>query len=114
VTVVVDANIVFSCVFGAESAVGKTWFDARQIIKFVAPEYLRHELMRLRPRMVQHSKLPASVVQQTMELLLSHVVLINEEIIPAKLRTEATRLTAHVDKDDIPYVALALYFKCPI
>ena len=40
--------------------------------------------------------------------------LINEQVIPSVHRKKALRLVAGVDLNDAPYVALALYFDCPI
>jgi len=112
VTLVVDANILFSAILSKDGTVAETFREAQGRIRLIAPAYLADELVRLRPRMARSARKSVAEVEAAQRWALAHVRLITEELIASKHWAKAASLTADVDPDDTPYVALALTHRC--
>ena len=113
-TLVVDANIVFSAILSKDGAVAETFREAQGIVKLIAPAYLADELVRLRPKMAKSAKKTLAETEAAQRWALAQIELVSEEMITRKHWIKAVQLTAHVDPDDIPYVALAIGRKCSL
>ncbi len=111
---VVDANIVFSAVLSKNGVVAETFREAQGVVKLIAPAYLADELVRLRPKMAKSAKKTLAETESAQRWALAQIDLVAEEMIARKHWLKAVQLTAHVDPDDIPYVALALARKCAL
>ena len=84
----------------------------RQIIflpdfEFLLPEYALEELARHRGKIARHSHLSFSEIDLLLSLLLESVTVVPAKTILAHLKT-AEALIGDIDKDDVPFVALAL------
>ena len=84
----------------------------RQIIflpdfEFLLPEYALEELARHRGKIARHSRLTHKEVDLLMSLLLESVTVVPAKRILPHLKA-AEALIGAIDKDDVPFVALAL------
>ncbi|MBS1546544.1 MAG: PIN domain-containing protein [Bacteroidetes bacterium] len=114
VKLVVDANILFSAILSRDGLVAETFREAESACTLLAPAYLADELMRLRPRMAKLASLPIAAVEALQRWALAKVELVAGEAVSRRHWIKAGELVGTVDPADIPYVALALHFKCQI
>lgn len=109
-----DANILYSVVLSTNSAVADVFFNTRPPLDLFAPQLLRKELDRHRPRMAKHMGTSVANVTDVIGLLMRRVTLINPALIADNAWAKAKELTGTVDPDDEDYVALALHLGCPL
>ena len=114
VTIVVDANILFSVIVKSDGVLAKLWFDVADRFDLVAPAYLLGELHEHHQRLCKLSGLTSSKVAEVRTILLEDVSVILEKVVSLEARAKAVQLTSGLDEEDAPYVALAIYFNCPL
>ena len=111
---VIDANIVISCILKTDSGLSQLFFDAQRSLQFIAPDFLREEVIVRRDKLIKLSGQPPSQVLQREFLVLQRIDFIDHGTIRRAHWLEAERLVQDVDMKDIAYVALALHTGCPI
>jgi len=101
---VLDTNILIAALI-KNSLTRKIFFSSD--IEFLLPEYALEEVTRHRAKIARHSHLTYSEIDLLLTLLLESVTVIPaQKILPHVKAAEA--LIGAVDKDDVPFVALAL------
>jgi predicted nucleic acid-binding protein len=75
--------------------------------EFLLPEYALEEVARHRAKIARHSRLSYREIDLLLSLLLESVTVVPAKTILAHLKP-AEALIGDIDKDDVPFVALAL------
>lgn len=105
--IVVDANIAFRNIAGRAG-------DLRQALRpphekeFCAPRFLFAEIFKHKERLLEYTGWDNATLTRAVQLLITHLQFVDERTIPIGTWMEGHRL-CEVDRDDTPYVALALY-----
>ena len=101
---VLDTNILIAALI-KNSLTRKIFFSSD--IEFLLPEYPLEEVTRHRAKIARHSHLSYREIDLLLSLLLESVTVVPaQRILPHVKAAEA--LIGDVDKDDVPFVALAL------
>ena len=111
---VVDANILISCLIKTDGAVAALFLRPMSGIVFHAPELIRIEIALHRSKVARLTGYPEADVVEMDEVLLSKVHFVHESGIDAINWEKAFDLVKNIDEDDDQYVALALQLKCPL
>lgn len=111
---VVDANILISCLIKLEGRIAELYLNPTKSLEFLAPERLMAELTLHRPKIMRITG--ASPVRQAEleELLLSQLTIVPNSRISAAHWERAFNLVKDIDEDDDQFVALALHLNCPL
>ena len=107
---VVDTNIAFSTAMNTESRIGQFLMqtDPSQVA-FFTPTYLKREIERHVPKLIQLTGLSEGVIRETIELVYTHITFIDDAQIPISVYSAAARLVRDVDVYDVQFVALTTY-----
>ena len=105
--IIVDTNIIFSCLLNSQGAIGDIIFNSEQIFRFYSNQYMRSEIRKHWNKLLKISKLTDSELQTAYDTLLTKLTFINEELILKNDREKAEALMNDVDLDDTDFVALA-------
>ena len=108
-SVVVDTNILFSSLLRSPSSFAQTIVGSGH--SFFVCESTIVELFKHKERIVKLSQLGEDEVVRVFYLLLRHVTVSKEVLIPPDVRQQAYRLCKEVDVGDSPHVALTLHLK---
>lgn len=109
--VIVDTNIIFSCLLNSEGTIGDLIFNSETVFNFYSNEYMLYEIRKHWERLKRISKLSDTELQTSYDKLLTKLTFINEQLIPAKVWQTSEALVIDVDIDDIDFIALTKYFK---
>ena len=109
--VVVDTNIIFSCLLNSQGTIGDLIFNAENAFEFYSNQYMRFEIRKHWQKLLKISKLTDTVLQTSYETMLTKLTFINEELIPQKDWKKAEMLVTDIDIDDTDFVALTRYMK---
>lgn len=112
--VIIDANIAVSCILKTDSRLSQLYFDAQRVLRYIAPDFLREEVIARRDKLIKLSRQPASQLLQREFLVLQGIDFVDHGTIRKEHWLEAERLVQDVDLKDIAYVALALHTGSPI
>lgn len=105
--VVVDTNIIFSALLGAESPFREVLFTSPR--RFVICETTIVDLFRLKEKLrALRPGIPDDVLSQMLHAILRRVELMRESSFSNESWNAAVELCRDVDPDDAPQVALAL------
>ena len=107
--IVVDTNIIFSCLLNTEGKIGDLLFNSNEVFDFFSNDYMRFEIHKHWSKLKKISKLSNSDLETAYEKLLSKLTFINEEIIPEKVWLKAEETVNDFDIDDLDFVALTKY-----
>lgn len=105
--VVVDANILFSALLRQDSKFTQLLLTSKH--PFFVCEATIVELFKHKERIIALSKLSETEVVQLFYLLLRHLTVAKEQLIPPIVRRQAYALCADIDEADTPHVALTLH-----
>ena len=107
---VIDSNIVWSTAYNPKSEIGQViLLSEPAAITFFAPEYLKVEVERHIPKIVQLSGLTEEQIRETIGLAYTRISFIADAQIPYEFYARTAPLVRDVDPDDLPFVALADY-----
>ena len=110
--IIVDTNIVFSTVLNTESRIGQFLMQTDpEIVEFYAPTYLKIELERHLPKILELTKIQEDTQRKIVELVYTRIEFIDDALIPIKLYSHAARLIREVDEYDVQFVALTKYLQ---
>lgn len=109
--IIVDTNIIFSCLLNSQSAIGDLIFNSKNIFEFYSNQYMLFEIRKHWNKLLNISKLSDAELQTSLDKLLTKLTFINEELIPQKEWEKAKVIVERIDIDDIDFVALTRYLK---
>jgi predicted nucleic acid-binding protein len=105
--VVADTNILFSALLGGESRFVELLLLRGEHSVFVCESVLV-ELFKHKERITEYTRLTEDEIVRAYHILLRHVNLFKEALIPADCWREAYELCNDIDVTDTPHVALTL------
>ena len=109
--IVVDTNIIFSCLLNTQGKIGDLLFNSDEVFEFYSNDYMRLEIHKHWAKLKKISKLKEDDLETAYEKLLSKLVFINEESIPKEIWEKAEQIVIDFDIDDLDFVALTKYIK---
>ena len=109
--VIVDTNIIFSCLLNSQGTIGDLIFNSDTIFDFYSNEYMLYEIRKHWERLKKISKLTDFELQTSYDKLLAKLTFINEQLIPGNIWQTSETLVAGIDIDDTDFVALTKYLK---
>ena len=109
--IIVDTNIIFSCLLNSQGTIGDIIFNSENIFEFYSNQYMRFEIRKHWNKLLKISKLTDNELQIAYDKMLSKLTFINEELIPKNDWQKAETLVADIDIDDTDFVALTRYLK---
>jgi predicted nucleic acid-binding protein len=109
--IIVDTNIIFSCLLNSEGTIGDLIFNSENIFDFFSNQYMQFEIHKHWNKLKKISKLTDLELETAYNKLLTKLTFINEELIPQKDWEKAEALTLDIDVDDADFVALTRYLK---
>lgn len=109
--IIVDTNIIFSCLLNSQGTIGDLYFNSDSVFEFYSNQYMRFEIRKHWNKLRKISGLTDQELEISYEKMLSNITFINEELIPQKNWRKAESLVADIDIDDIDFVALTTYLE---
>jgi len=109
--IIVDTNIIFSCLLNSQGTIGDLIFNSDNIFEFYSNWYMRFEIRKHWNKLKNISKLPDDEIEIAYEKMLTKLTFINEELIPQNDWEKAEILVEDIDLDDLDFVALTRYLK---
>jgi predicted nucleic acid-binding protein len=114
VRLVVDANILISCLIKLEGRIAELYLNPTAPLEFLAPERLMAELTLHRPKIMRITGASPERQAELEELLLSQLTIVPNSRITSAHWERAFDLVKDIDEDDDQFVALALHLNCPL
>jgi predicted nucleic acid-binding protein len=109
--IIVDTNIIFSCLLNSQGTIGDLIFNSDNIFDFYSNQYMRFEIRKHWNKLKKISKLTDLELETAYDKMLTKLTFINEELIPQNDWQKAETLVADIDLDDTDFVALTTYLK---
>lgn len=109
--IIVDTNIIFSCLLNTQGSIGDLVFNSDDIFDFYSNQYMRFEISKHWDRLKKISKLTNIELETSYDKMLTKLTFINEQLIPENDWKIAEALVADIDLDDTDFVALTRYLK---
>lgn len=114
VKLVVDTNILFSCILNSSGKIGRLLLTSKKYFAFYSCEFLLHELLKHKQRLLQITKLTEEELFELQNIVSQNIMFINEGLIPKADILTAKDLTNDIDPDDTLFVALANHLNCKL
>jgi len=112
VTIIVDANIVFSAILNTKGQFGDLLINSGSQFRFLAPDFLRQEIRKHHRRLASLSGMTLAQVQEAEFNVCHDISFISEEQIRLSAWRSALRLVSDVDPSDAVYIAMSRHFRC--
>ena len=109
--IIVDSNIIFSCLLNSQGTIGDLIFNSNNIFDFYSNQYMRFEIRKHWNKLLKISKLADKELLIAYDKMLTKLTFINEELILKSDWEKAETLVTDIDIDDIDFVALTRYLK---
>ena len=109
--IIVDTNIIFSCLLNSEGAIGDLIFNSENIFEFYSNQYMRFEIRKHWNKLKKVSNLTDAKLEIAYDKMLMKLTFINEELITRNHWERAENLVIDIDLDDTDFVALTGYLK---
>lgn len=109
--IVVDTNIIFSCLLNSHVSIGEVMFNSEDVFGFYSNQYMRYEIRKHWNKLKKISKLTEYELQAAYDKMLPKLTFINEELISQTDWKKAEELVKEIDLDDIDFVALTKFLK---
>lgn len=109
--IIVDTNIIFSCLLNSQGPIGDLIFNSENIFHFYSNQYMRFEIRKHWNKLKKISKLTNLELETAYDKMLLKLTFIYEELIPLKDWEKAEALVTDIDLDDTDFVALTRYLK---
>lgn len=106
--VVIDASILISATLNLDGKIANLIFSNSSSINFVVPAFVLTELKAHEARICQENKISTDTFNQNILLLLTKLLIINDDEISDSLFKKAFELTKKIDPNDTIYIALAI------
>ncbi len=114
IKIIVDANIVFSGILNTNGKIGDLLINSREYFNFIAPDFLRTEIISKHSRLSKISGLTRIQVIEAENLICKEITFISEEQIDLKHWLSAEKLVEDIDPNDTHYIAYSKQFRCKI
>lgn len=108
--VVVDTNVIISSLL-KEGGARKLLLLAP--FKFYTVPYARREIEKHRSGLVKKAGIDDETFQYLMDKIFERIEVVSPEVINP-YREKAVEVMMSIDPDDAPFIALALYLRCPV
>ena len=112
--IVVDTNIVFSCILNSSGKIGKILLHSRSHFQFYTCNFLQVELLKHHEKLRRLTKLPEAHLVELKNLVSSNITFIDENLLPLKVLQTAESLLESIDINDTIFVALARQLKAKL
>ncbi|MDT3739726.1 MAG: PIN domain-containing protein [Candidatus Kapabacteria bacterium] len=112
--VVVDTNIVFSAILNSNSNIGNILLNSSNKIEFYSVNFLKSEINKHIDKISKITKRNFEEINEITVMIYPFITFISEELIPKQYLKQADKLTKDIDFDDVLFIALSLYFECPV
>jgi len=109
--IIVDTNIIFSCLLNSQGTIGDLIFNSETVFDFYSNQYMRYEIRKHWQKLLKISKLTDTELQTAYETMLTKLTFVNEELIPQRDWQKAEGVVTDIDIDDTDFVALTRYLK---
>lgn len=109
--IIVDTNIIFSCLLNSQGIIGDLIFNSDSIFDFYSSQYMRVEIRKHWNKLRKISKLTDLELETAREQAFMRLTFINEELILQSDWEKAEALMTNIDLDDTDFVALTRYLK---
>jgi len=109
--IIVDTNIIFSCLLNSQGTIGDLIFNSENIFDFFSNQYMRFEIRKHWTKLIKISTLTDVELETAYDKLLTKLTFINEELIPQSDWEKAEILATDIDIDDSDFVALTRHLK---
>ena len=80
--IIVDTNIIFSCLLNSDGTIGDLIFNSENIFEFYSNQYMRFEIRKHWNKLKKISKLTDLELENAYDKMLKKLTFINEELIP--------------------------------
>ena len=107
--IIVDTNIIFSCILNPQSKVGDLLLNSSDCIEYYAPAFLRLEIEKHKEKIRKISGLSDMDIEELKAIIFSQISFINEEQIPFRIWQDSSRLLREIDSDDVAFLAASKY-----
>jgi predicted nucleic acid-binding protein len=112
--IIVDTNIIFSCLLNSTGTIGDLIFNSQNIFDFYSNHYMQFEIRKHWNKLKKISKLSDAELETAYNKLITNFTFINEELIPSSHWEKAEALVSDIDLDDTDFVALTRYLKAAL
>jgi predicted nucleic acid-binding protein len=112
--IVVDTNIIFSCLLNSQGTIGDLFFNSENVFEFYSNQYMRFEIRKHWNKLLKISKLTDEELSISYDKMLTKITFIYEELIPQSDWEKAASLVMDIDLDDTDFVALTKYLKATL
>ena len=109
--IIVDTNIIFSCLLNSTGTIGDLVFNSEGVFEFFSNQYMHYEIRKHWNKLKKISKLSDIELETSYEKVIQKITFINEELIPEKEWQKASQIASDIDIDDIDFIALTKYLK---
>ena len=109
--IIVDTNIIFSCLLNSQGTIGDLIFNSENIFDFYSNQYMRFEIRKHWNKLLKISKMTELELETSYNKMLTKLTFINEELIPQMDWQKAEALVADIELDDADFVALTRHLK---
>ena len=109
--IIVDTNIIFSCLLNSQGTIGDLIFNSVNVFDFYSNNYLRFEIRKHCNKLKKISGLTDGELETAYDKLLTKLTFINEELIPQSDWEKAETMSSDIDIDDSDFVALTRFLK---
>ncbi|WP_462249517.1 PIN domain-containing protein [Ferruginibacter sp.] len=106
--VIVDANILISAILNINGRIADLIFSNSSTIDFVVPAFIQTELKAKQKKICSENNITTGQFNQNALLLLTQILIINDDEISDAMFEKAFELTKNIDPKDTIYVALAI------
>ncbi len=106
--VIVDANILISAILNINGRIADLIFSNSSTIDFVVPAFIQTEVKAKQKKICSENNLTIGQFNQSLHLLLTQVLIINDDEISDAMFKKAFELTKYIDPKDTIYIALAI------
>ena len=109
--IVVDTNIIFSCLLNSQGTIGDVIFNSDDVFDFYSNQYMRFEIRKHWNKLKKISKMTDLELETAYDKMLTKLTFINEELIPQTDWEKGEKLLKEIDMDDIDFVALTKFLR---
>ena len=109
--IIVDTNIIFSCLLNSQGTIGDVIFNSDDVFEFYSNQYMRFEIRKHWHRLKKISKMTDLELETAYDKMLTKLTSINEELIPQTDWEKGEELLKDIDMDDIDFVALTKFLR---
>lgn len=111
---VVYSNIVFSGILNPYSKIAQILMHGYKVLEFYTIKQLTDEIFDHKDKIISISKLDFSDFEFLFNMITKRIEYVDEIIIPAEIMETCLRIVAPIDKDDLGFVALAMFLDCKL